>query len=120
MYRLTEKEEEVMEMIWAIGPCAPKDVVARYDEPKPHVNTIATMFQSLERKGYLSHEAKGRGYIYYAVEDKEKYGRNKMKSFVGRFFGNSYMKVVSAFVEEEKVTEDELIGLLRQLKEKEQ
>ena len=69
MYRLTEKEEEVMEMIWEIGPCAPKDVVAIYDEPKPHVNTIATMFQSLERKGYLSHEAKGRGYIYYAVED---------------------------------------------------
>ena len=43
-----------------------------------------------------------------------------MKSFVCRFFGNSYMKVVSAFVEDEKVTEDELLGLLRQLKEKEQ
>ena len=47
MYRLTEKEEEVMEMIWELGPCAPKDVVAIYDEPKPHVNTIVTMFQSL-------------------------------------------------------------------------
>ena len=118
MNRLTEKEEEVMEMIWELGPCAPKDVVARDDEPKPHVNTIATMFQSLEKKGYLCHEAKGRGYIYSAVVDKEKYGRSKMKSFVGRFFGNSYMNVVSAFVEDEKLTEDELLGLLRQLKDK--
>ena len=118
MNRLTEKEEEVMEMIWELGPCSPKDVVARYDEPKPHVNTIATMFQSLEKKGYQCHEAKGRGYIYSAVVDKEKYGRSKMKSFVGRFFGNSYMNVVSAFVEDEKLTEDELLGLLRQLKDK--
>ncbi len=51
MEKLTGKEEEVMEMIWKIGPCAPKDVVAEYEEPKPHINTIATMFQSLERKG---------------------------------------------------------------------
>ena len=115
MNRLTEKEEEVMEMIWELGPCSPKDVVARYDEPKPHVNTIATMFQSLEKKGYLCHEAKGRGYIYSAVVDKEKYGRSKMKSFVGRFFGNSYMTVVSALVEDATLPAVELLALRRQL-----
>ena len=55
--RLTSKEEEVMEMIWQLGTCAPKDVLAIYPEPKPHINTVATMFQSLEKKGYLTHEA---------------------------------------------------------------
>ena len=64
MIKLTAKEEEVMEKIWQIGNCAPKDVLALYEEPKPHINTIATMFQMLEKKGYLTHEAKGRGYIY--------------------------------------------------------
>lgn len=118
MKKLTGKEEEVMEMIWKIGPCAPKDVVAEYEEPKPHINTIATMFQSLERKGYLIHEAKGRGYIYSAAIAQEDYGRSKFTNFVNRYFDNSYMNVVSALVQEEKISKSELLDFLKKLEEK--
>lgn len=118
MEKLTGKEEEVMEMIWKIGPCAPKDVVAEYEEPKPHINTIATMFQSLERKGYLIHEAKGRGYIYSAAIAQEDYGRSKFSNFVNRYFDNSYMNVVSTLVQEEKVSRSELLDFLKKLEEK--
>ncbi|MBR0046652.1 MAG: BlaI/MecI/CopY family transcriptional regulator [Bacteroidaceae bacterium] len=118
MEKLTRKEEEVMEMIWKIGPCAPKDVVAEYEEPKPHINTIATMFQSLERKGYLVHEAKGRGYIYAAAIAQKDYGRSKFSSFVNRYFDNSYMNVVSALVQEEKISKSELLDFLKKLEEK--
>ncbi len=118
MEKLTGKEEEVMEMIWKIGPCAPKDVVAEYEEPKPHINTIATMFQSLERKGYLTHEAKGRGYIYSAAIAQEDYGRSKFTNFVNRYFDNSYMNVVSALVQEEKISKSELLDFLKKLEEK--
>lgn len=117
MEKLTRKEEEVMEMIWKIGPCAPKDVVAAYEAPKPHINTIATMFQSLERKGYLVHEAKGRGYIYSAAIAQEDYGRSKFSSFVNRYFDNSYMNVVSALVQEEKISRNELMDFLKKLEE---
>ena len=116
MEKLTEKEEEVMEKIWEIGPCAPKDVVAEYEDPKPHVNTIATMFQSLERKGYLTHEPKGRGYIYSAIIPQEHYGRGKFSSFVNRYFGNSYMNVVSALVQDQKISKEELMEFLEELK----
>ena len=118
MEKLTGKEEEVMEMIWKIGPCAPKDVVAEYEEPKPHINTIATMFQSLERKGYLIHEAKGRVYIYSAAIAQEDYGRSKFTNFVNRYFDNSYMNVVSALVQEEKISKSELLDFLKKLEEK--
>ena len=118
MEKLTGKEEEVMEMIWKIGPCAPKDVVAEYEEPKPHINTIATMFQSLERKGYLIHEAKGRGYIYSAAIAQEDYGRSKFTNFVNRYFDNSYMNVVSALVQEEKISKSELLDFLKKLEKK--
>ena len=53
MHKLTAKEEEVMELMWKLGECAPKDIVAQYDEPRPHVNTVATVVQSLERKGFV-------------------------------------------------------------------
>ena len=100
MERLTRREEEVMEMIWQLGSCAPKDVRAMFPDPKPHINTVATMFQLLEKKGYLTHEQRGRGYIYTPAV----------------YFGNSYMNVVSALVREEKVSEQELTDFLDNLK----
>lgn len=116
MEKLTNKEEEVMEYIWQLGPCAPKDVVTLYPAPKPHVNTVATMFQSLERKGYLTHEEKGRGYIYSPAVEQSTYGKGILHSFVSRYFGNSYMNVVSALVQEEKVSREELMAFLEELK----
>lgn len=116
MKKLTRKEEEIMEMIWNIGSCSPKDVQAQFSEPRPHINTVATMFQLLEKKGYLTHRPKGRGYIYDAAVKKENYGRSKLESFVSRYFGNSYMNVVSTLVKDEKVSEAELTEFVNRLK----
>ena len=116
MEKLTRKEEEVMEMIWKMGPCAPKDVVAEYEAPKPHINTIATVFQSLERKHFLTHKPVGRGYIYEPIVNKDDYGRTKLGGFVDRYFKHSYMELVSSLVAEEKVSEQELIDFLNELK----
>ena len=116
MMKLTTKEEEVMEKIWQLGPCAPKDVQATYDEPVPHINTIATVFQILERKGFLTHEPKGRGYIYSAKVKQEDYGRTKLGSFVDHYFKRSYLKLVETLVQDEKVTEQELLDYLHELR----
>lgn len=118
MKKLTAKEEEVMEHIWQLGHCAPKDVLALYPEPKPHINTIATVFQLLEKKGYLGHRVSGRGYIYEPLLEKDAYGSSKLDAFVDRHFGHSYMNVVSALVREEKVTEEELMQFLQELKKR--
>jgi predicted transcriptional regulator len=116
MQKLTGKEEEVLELMWQLGECAPKDIVAQYPEPQPHVNTIATMVQSLERKGYVSHRAQGRGYIYFPVVNRDDYGRSKLGGFVDRYFKHSYMELVSSLVAEEKVSEQELVDFLNELK----
>ena len=59
MYKLTKKEEELMQIFWERGPMFVKDIVPLYDEPKPHFNTISTMVRTLESKGFLDHEAFG-------------------------------------------------------------
>ena len=120
MQKLTAREEEVLELMWQLGECAPKDIVALYEDPKPHVNTIATMVQSLERKAYVSHRQQGRGYIYFPIVKEEDYGRSKLGGFVSRYFKHSYMNLVSSLVTEEKVTEQELLDFLNELKRKTQ
>ena len=116
MQKITRKEEEVLELMWQLGECAPKDIVALYPEPQPHVNTIATMVQSLERKGFVGHRPQGRGFIYYPLVSQEDYGRSKLGGFVDRYFKHSYIQLVSSLVEDEKVSEQELLDFLQELK----
>ena len=39
MEKLTMQEEEAMRWIWRIGPCFVKDVLAKYEDPKPPSRT---------------------------------------------------------------------------------
>ena len=57
MMKLTVKEEEVMEKIWQLGECTPRDVLALYEEPQPLITSISNTFQALERKGFLTHRS---------------------------------------------------------------
>lgn len=110
-----------MEHIWQLGGSTPKDIQAAYsDIDRPNVNSIANVCQALERKGYLTHRSRGRGYIYEPTMEKQAYGRTKLMSTVRRFFDDSYMSVVSAFVGEEKITEAELMQFLAEQMSKKQ
>ena len=118
MIKLTAKEEEVMEYIWQLGECTPKEVHQLYPEPRPLINGIQNAFQALERKGYLTHRQQGRGYIYQPTVEKQEYGRSKLGSFVDRYFDGSCLSVVSQFVSEERLTEAELMQFLTDLMKK--
>lgn len=115
MIKLTAKEEEIMEHIWQLGECTPKDVLALYPEPRPLINSVQNAFQALERKGYLTHRQQGRGYIYQPIVDKQDYGRGKLGSFVDRYFDGECLSVVSQFVYEERLSEAELMQFLTDL-----
>lgn len=59
MKRLTAKEEEIMGFFWEKGPLFVKEILAFYDEPKPHFNTLSTIVRGLEEKGFLAHHTYG-------------------------------------------------------------
>ena len=42
MKGLTAKEEEIMGFFWEKGPLFVKEMLAFYEEPKPHFNTLST------------------------------------------------------------------------------
>lgn len=52
---LTERETEIMQMLWDRGPLFVREMLEIYPEPKPHFNTIATLVRILEEKGYVGH-----------------------------------------------------------------
>ena len=105
---LTEKEAQIMQMLWSRGPMCVREMVEIYPEPKPHVNTVSTTVRILEDKGYVSHESVGGSHRYYAVARMEDFRERSLTDLVRNYFNNSYKSAVSALVEDEKISVEEL------------
>lgn len=105
---LTDKETAVMQLLWNNGPMFVKEMVERYPEPRPHVNTVSTIVRILEEKGYVGHEAVGGSYRYHAVASIDEFRERSLADIVRNYFKNSYANAVSALVADEKISVDEL------------
>lgn len=115
MIKLSAKEEEVMELIWKLGECTPRDVLHLYPEPQPLLNGIQNVFQLLERKGYLAHRQQGRGYVYWPIAEKRDYGRSKLGALVDRFLDGSAKDLVSFFAREQKLSPEDLRDIINEI-----
>lgn len=115
MKGLTAKEEEIMGFFWEKGPLFVKEMLAFYDEPKPHFNTLSTIVRGLEEKGYLTHKAYGNTYQYYATVSREDFSKRTLKGVISKYFNNSYLNAVSSLVREEDISVDELKELIREV-----
>ena len=111
--QLTPKEEELMQLLWAHGPISISKLVEFYPDPKPHVNTVSTVVRRLEAKGFVDHEEAGSSFRYFASVEKEYFRSRSLGTFIKNYFGGSYYGAVSALVEEEKISADELKELIR-------
>lgn len=120
MKRLTAKEEEIMRMFWEHGPMFVRELLAFYVEPKPHYNTVSTLVRGLEEKGYVGYRAYGNTYQYHSLVSAGEYKRSALNEVVAQYYDNSYLNVVSAFVEEEGMPLDELKALIARIESKRQ
>jgi predicted transcriptional regulator len=114
MKHLTNREEEIMELFWEKGPLFVKEIIEQLGEPKPHYNTISTIVRLLEEKGFVGHEQFGNTHRYHSIISREEFSRNTLKNMVGKYFNQSYASVVSMFVQEEKISLEEIQELIRQ------
>ncbi|MDE6480984.1 MAG: BlaI/MecI/CopY family transcriptional regulator [Muribaculaceae bacterium] len=115
---LTEKERELMNMLWDKGPLFVREMVDLYPNPKPHFNTVATTIRILEGKGYVSHEVLGNSHRFYAMADKSEFRSKSLTDVIRNYFGNSYKIAVSSLIEEEKISVDEVKEILDLIEKK--
>ncbi|QEH36714.1 Methicillin resistance regulatory protein MecI [Aquisphaera giovannonii] len=104
---LTEREAEVMDALWRLGEATAEQV--REAVPgAPHDSTVRTMLRILEAKGYVSHEARGKVYVYRAAVDRSKAQRQAVRGLLARFFGGSAEDLVLRLIEDESLTQEQL------------
>lgn len=115
MKKLTNKEEEVLKILWKLEKAFVKEVLIEFSDPKPHYNTLSTMVRHLEEKGYVAHTAYGNTHQYYPVVGKEDYRKGFMSQAMEDYFNNSYKNLVSFFAQEEKISVDDLKEIIAKI-----
>ncbi len=118
MEKLTNKEEEIMYILWELKKAFVKDVIEKLPEPKPHYNTISTIIRKMEEKGYVKHIAYGKTHQYYPVIEKDEYRGTYLQKTLNNFFENSYKNMVSFFAKEEKISIDDLKEIIEMIENK--
>lgn len=108
MEKLTNKEEEIMHILWKLEKAFVKDVLAEIKEDKPHYNTLSTIIRNLEDKGYVGYHAFGKTHQYFPIVSKEDYRKRFMNLAIDNYFNNSYKNMVSFFAKEEKISVEDL------------
>ncbi|MCW4467724.1 BlaI/MecI/CopY family transcriptional regulator [Flavobacterium sp. MFBS3-15] len=112
MQKLTNKEEEIMHILWKLEKAFVKDVLEEIKDDKPHYNTLSTIIRNLEDKKYVGHNAYGNTHQYFPVVTREEYRKGFMNTAIENYFNNSYKSMVSFFAKEEKISAAELREIL--------
>lgn len=118
MQKLTNKEEEIMHILWKLKKAFVKEVMVEITDDQPHYNTLSTIIRNLEEKGYVSHNAFGNTHQYFPLVKIEDYRKRFMNTAIDTYFDSSYKDLVSFFAQEKKISAKELREILAIIEQK--
>ena len=115
---LTKAEEQVMQAVWKLGKGFAGDIAAAVEEPKPAYRTVLTEIRILEQKGFVGHDEFNGNNQYYPLVSKAEYSGRLLGSLMKNYFNASYASLVSFFLEDKSIGNEELEALSRIIEEK--
>jgi predicted transcriptional regulator len=114
--QLTRSEEQVMQILWELGEGLVKDILEKFDEPKPARNTVSTVVRILEKKGFVGHKDYGKVFVYYPLVQKKEYSGKQLIGLMNNYFNNSFPAMASFFAKENDLSIKDLELLLEETK----
>jgi len=114
--QLTKAEEQVMQILWDLGEGLVKDILDRFEEPKPARNTVSTVVRILEKKGFVGHKDYGKVFVYYPLVLKKEYSGKQLFGLMNNYFNNSFPAMASFFARENDLSIKDLELLLEETK----
>src|SRR5690606_41271122 len=108
MQKLTQQEEEAMQMIWQNKGGFVKDILDLLPEPKVPYTTLASTLKNLEKKRYLNAVKLGNSFRYEPIIEEDEYKKAFMGNFVSDYFKNTYKELITLFANDDKISQDKL------------
>jgi len=111
-YKISDSEWKIMEIIWEKGSVLQSDIMDAL-HGKWNKNTVYTFLSRLEQKGLVA--AEGTPKQYRAVVSREDCVAQEEENFLNKIYHGSAGKMVTAFLQEGRLTADEVEELKKLL-----
>ena len=110
---LSRREREILEVIFAIGgEASAEEIRERLSDP-PSYSAVRAMLAKLEAKGAVRHKEKGLRYVYSPTTSRGKARKSALRRMIDVFFAGSKGEAVTALLDEEEWSEEELDELAK-------
>ena len=117
--QISEAEFEVMKIVWEQAPVSTNEITDRLTRISPwSPKTVQTLIRRLVKKGALSYEKQGRVFVYRPLVQKQEYIGQESASFLKRFYQGDITAMVSAWLEEDRLSDGEIQRLRSLLSQK--
>ena len=117
--QISEAEFEVMKIVWKHAPISTNEITEKLLQTTSwSPKTIQTLIKRLVTKGALTYEKQSRMFVYTPTVKENEYIRQESNSFLNRYYDGDITAMVSAFLENDKLSESELDTLRALLSQK--
>lgn len=107
--QISETEYEVMKVVWKHAPISTNEITQQLLKTTSwSPKTIQTLIKRLVNKGALSYEKQSRMFVYTPMVKENEYIGQESNSFLKRFYGGNITAMVSAYLEDDKLSEAEI------------
>ena len=98
-----------MEIVWERGEVSASDVRRVLSQTRQVArNTVRTLLERMEEKGWITHRADGRTYLYSAAQPRHETIGQKVQMVVETVCGGSAETLVAALLDYRGLSADEL------------
>ncbi|GAB6991138.1 BlaI/MecI/CopY family transcriptional regulator [Paenibacillus pini] len=117
--KISESEWEIMKVIWGNHPIPAERILSELPDTIVWSDqTVRTFINRLLKKKAISYEKSGRSYLYYPLVSEKECVQAESQSFLKRVFGGAEAILVTNFLEEAHLSEQEIERLEQILLEK--
>lgn len=119
--QISEAEFEVMKIVWKYAPISTNEItekLLRTTSWSP--KTIQTLIKRLVNKGAFTYEKQSRVFVYTPVVDEKEYIGQESNTFLKRYYDGDITAMLSAYIENDKLSETEIDNLRSLLSKRKQ
>lgn len=113
----TDRELDVMSVLWEIGGGSVADVRGRMPDDLAYT-TVLTILRTLEEKGYVGHTEAGKAYRYHPLVERRDAGESVLRRITRKLFNNSPEMLLTHLVSDRGLGDDELRRMQTLLEER--
>lgn len=107
--QISEAEYEVMKIVWKHAPISTNEITDKLLQTTSwSPKTIQTLIKRLVNKGALAYEKQSRVFVYTPIVKENEYIGQESNSFLKRYYGGDITAMLSAYIENDRLSETEI------------